>query len=383
MKRLLSFLLVLILVFSAFAVPAYAVSFTTRSANSYDWDKFIGLLKWGIHFFSPLNINESRIHGTVTKEAVAFLTDNSPFAHASTIVKMKNGAFICAWFSGAEEGAMDTRIWYSIKQPNKSWSKPVMLQDGIEYSHWNPVLYLTREGNVRLYYKSNGSCKNWHGYFVESRDCGQTWSAPREIAYESDTGLTAGGPVKNKCLRTSKGLLLAPNSYETDEVRRAVIEYSTDDGMTWHDSGEIRAYTDSGEEVMIIQPTLWESSDGSVHALLRSKDYFIYRTDSYDGGITWCPAYRTSLLNNNSGIDLVKTDDGLLWLVCNPALSVRSPLTLYVSKDDGNTWYAVMDIEKFLPIEFSYPSIIADGKTLYITYTNMRMGINCITIKYR
>ena len=382
MKRFISFLLVVILAFSMLCVPANAIGYATKSTNSYEHDILIGAVKWGLHFFSPINLNESHIHGTVKKEAVSFLTDNSPFAHASTILKMKNGSFICAWFSGAEEGAMDTRIWYSIKKPNGSWGKPVQLQDGINYSHWNPVLYLTKEGNVRLYYKSNGSCKDWIGYYCESRDCGKTWSAPQVINFESDTGLTAGGPVKNKCLRTSRGLLLAPNSYETNEVRRAVIEYSTDDGATWHDSGEIRAYSDSGEEVMIIQPTLWESKDGSVHALLRSKDYFIYRTDSYDGGMTWCPAYRTGLLNNNSGIDLVKSDDGYLWLVCNPAFSVRSPLTLYVSKDDGNTWLSVMDIEKFLPIEFSYPSIIADGRTLYITYTNMRMGINCLTIRY-
>lgn len=363
-------------------MPVAAISIIDESHTPAEVDIVSGVIKWSAHFFSPVQINESHIHGSFTKTAVSFLNNKAPFAHASTILKMPNGSLICAWFGGSEEGAMDTRIWYSIKEPNKKWSEEKIIEDGIEYAHWNPVLYWTNDNKVRLYYKSNGFPNDWHGYYCESDDYGKTWSESKEIKYITDSGLTAGGPVKNKCFTTSKGLLLAPNSYETGNVRRAVIEYSDDDGKTWHDNGEILAYNDSGNEEMIIQPSIWESEDGNLHALLRSKGHFVYRTDSFDGGYTWCQAYRTSFLNNNSGLDLTKTDDGLIWLVCNPSLSVRSPLTLYVSKDDGHTWLSVMDLEKYLPIEFSYPAIIADGNTLYITYTNMRMGINCVTINY-
>ena len=55
----------------------------------------------------------------------------------------------------------------------------------------------------------------------------------------------------------------------------------------------------------MIQPTLWESKDGSVHMLTRTKLGKIYRSDSLDGGKTWCRAYATNLPNNNSGIDPV------------------------------------------------------------------------------
>lgn len=63
----------------------------------------------------------------------------------------------------------------------------------------------------------------------------------------------------------------------------------------------------------IIQPTLWEFSSGNIH-LARSTAGRIYRSDSQDNGQTWSPAYPTPLLNNNSGIDLVRLDNSSLIL---------------------------------------------------------------------
>lgn len=60
----------------------------------------------------------------------------------------------------------------------------------------------------------------------------------------------------------------------------------------------------------VIQPTLWESSPGTVHMLLRSTEGSIYRSDSTDGGVSWCPPYDTGLPNNNSGIDLDRLPNG-------------------------------------------------------------------------
>jgi len=84
----------------------------------------------------------------------------------------------------------------------------------------------------------------------------------------------------------------------------------------------------------VIQPTLWESEPGKVHMLLRSTESKIYRSDSSDGGKTWCTAYPTELPNNNSGIDLTRLQNGNLVLAYNPVekdWGARTPLgeTLY------------------------------------------------------
>ncbi|MHB8277067.1 MAG: exo-alpha-sialidase [Candidatus Humimicrobiaceae bacterium] len=75
--------------------------------------------------------------------------------------------------------------------------------------------------------------------------------------------------------------------------------------------------------------------------LLRSTEGCIYRSDSTDGGRTWTDAYPTELPNNNSGIDIVKMENGTLVLVYNPVginWGPRTPVALTASFDNGKTW---------------------------------------------
>ena len=87
--------------------------------------------------------------------------------------------------------------------------------------------------------------------------------------------------------------------------------------------------------------------------------------------------YRTVLPNNNSGLDLDKDSEGRIWLVYNPVTEnwgKRSPLTLAVSFDSGETFRDVLNLE-VRPGEYSYPAIIAEGNRLRITYTYDRTKI--------
>ena len=125
----------------------------------------------------------------------------------------------------------------------------------------------------------------------------------------------------------------------------------------------------------MIQPTLWEDENG-VHALMRTMSSFIYRSDSKDGGKTWCKAYKTDLPNNNSGIDCIKADDGAICLVCNPIPphNGRSPLSILVSRDGGATFEKALDLE-VEKREFSYPAIVSRDNKLFVTYTYDRKNI--------
>jgi predicted neuraminidase len=105
----------------------------------------------------------------------------------------------------------------------------------------------------------------------------------------------------------------------------------------------------------------------------------IYRSDSEDGGESWCEAYATELPNNNSGIDLVKTPDGSLWLLSNPVeenWGERSPLTLQKSCDNGATWETVLVLEEEKKdSEFAYPAIEYFDGALYVSYTWERLNV--------
>jgi predicted neuraminidase len=117
---------------------------------------------------------------------------------------------------------------------------------------------------------------------------------------------------------------------------------------------------------------------------MRSSRGRIFRSDSFDYGRSWCPAYSTPLPSNNSGIDAVRTDDGRVALVHNPVdgnWGRRHPLSIAVSHDDGRHWARALDLETE-PGEFSYPAVIAQGEVLHVTYTWNRRTIayRCVSI---
>lgn len=313
------------------------------------------------------------------------------FCHASTIVKLKQGGYMCCWFGGSHEGNADVAI-YGSRRLNNIWSEPVKLANGAE-ANWNPVLFYREDGTLQLFYKQGQKIAEWKTYVLLSYDDGLTWSEPKEIVAGDTSG--GRGPVRNKPLRLACGRVLAGGSTEHG-IWQAFADLSDDDCKSWHKSGPITIANLSykeGEKTAtsditvseqsffgrgVIQPTLWQDAQGMLHMLLRSSEGWVYRSDSHDNGETWSKAYPLSLPNNNSGLDLVMAPfDGELYLLCNPVAAnwgLRSPMSLFKSTDNGCSWQKLYDLatEKN---EFSYPAIIAEGNGLTLTFTWKRENI--------
>jgi predicted neuraminidase len=113
--------------------------------------------------------------------------------------------------------------------------------------------------------------------------------------------------------------------------------------------------------------------------LARSSGGWICRSDSHDGGRTWAPLHPTDLPNNNSGLDVAQLEDGRLVLACNPVMgnwAARTPLSLFVSGDNGQRWVRWVALETGAG-EYSYPSIIPAGDGIAVVYTWRRERIAC------
>lgn len=65
----------------------------------------------------------------------------------------------------------------------------------------------------------------------------------------------------------------------------------------------------------------------------------IFVADSRDGGLTWLPARRTRLPNNNSGIAAIALASGAVVLAFNnmPDKMFREPLSVAISRDGAET----------------------------------------------
>lgn len=298
--------------------------------------------------------------------------------HASTVCVLPEGKVGAAWFGGEHEKAEDVAIWFSVRNGGV-WGEPRKVADADGVPCWNPVLFAGEE-RLLLFYKVGKEIPRWQTFVKESSDWGETWSEARELVPGDQGGR---GPVKNKCIRLQDGAILAPASTE-ENGWECFADRSEDGGKTWRRSGNVPFDRGMLSGSGMIQPALWQDERGTVHMLMRSSEGAVYSSESKDGGLSWSPAKRTSLPNNNCGIDLARLSDGRLVLVYNPVSgnwAARSPIAFTVSGDNGRSW-SNPEILDHVPCrtnieraEFSYPAIVADGNDVYITYTWKRRTI--------
>lgn len=315
--------------------------------------------------------------------------------HAATAVALAGGGLLAAWFAGTHEGHPDVAIW-SSHYDGAEWSEPIRVADEPGVPLWNPVLFRDGANVIWLFYKAGPTVPAWTGLHLYSRDEGQTWSAPTV----HPAGLI--GPAKNKPLVVNDGAIVCGTSSEAWRSWACWVEISEDGGQTWSKHGPITApdqpryeMGDADEPISatwdarshqlvlpqqhygVIQPTVWEWAPGRLRMLMRAtrRVGYVCRADSADGGRTWSAAVRTAIPCPNSGLDAVQLSDGRIALACNPTHEGRTPLSLLVSEDNGETWPWRMELETGAG-EYSYPSIIqaADGR-VHVVYTWRRERI--------
>lgn len=311
-----------------------------------------------------------------------------PSSHASTVVQLKNGALMSAWFGGTAEGKPDVAIWAANQTP-AGWSAPVQLVRETNVPCWNPVLFHTADGRLWLYYKYGPSPGTWTGGRIYSTDEGKTWSTPEHLP----AGLL--GPVRAKPLVLPNGTIVSGTSVETYRSWAVWVDRSTDNGKTWTKIGPIVPPTNPtlGDANAAIPSQVPGSSDwkyttgiiqpsvvslGGQHLRLYARSTALTSrvsvADSYDLGVTWTQARPLEVPNPNSGIDAVALRDGRVVLLYNNTTSGRTPLNLAVSTDGEHfTMFRTLEDQ---PGEYSYPALIqAANGDLEMTYTYDRKTI--------
>lgn len=315
--------------------------------------------------------------------------DKRPFAqcHASTIVAGVDQSLLAAWFGGTRESHSDVAIWAANRSsasttskspadPAAPWNEPRQIAKINNEPHWNPVLFaLSEDGqNLVLHFKVGERIRHWTTWSQRSHDGGVTWSEPAPLV-PNDRG--GRGAVRNKPIRLHSGDWLAGASLERWRRWDAFFDRSPDGLDGWEATPLVKTDGRRLKGKGLIQPTLWESKPGYVHALFRSTDGRVHRSDSEDDGRSWSRTRAIEVPNNNSSLDLARLPDGTLALACNPVQgnwAARTPLSILFSRDNGKTFPKRIDIET-APGEFSYPALIAIGEELALTYTWNRRRI--------
>jgi len=326
------------------------------------------------------------------------LFETAPFesCHASTLVELRDGSLLAAWFGGSGEGEPDVAIW-TAHHTAAGWSQPTLLARQPNVATWNPVLFHTSDGRLWLYYKVGPVVSDWTAARLVSTDEGRTWSAPEYLP----AGLL--GPSRTKPFVGPHHLVLSGSSTESFHRWAVWIERSTDGGRTFtrigpytlpdqaiqalasssrntndHQIGETGFSLTSG----LIQPTILSLGRHHLRFYARGSSNIsrICASDSFDDGRAWTTPHALSLPNPNSGFDLVRLHDGRIVLIFNPSTVDRSPLALAISRD-GEHFRTFSTLEDDPGQEFSYPALIQlSNGDLAATYTWHRTRIRSASI---
>ena len=301
-----------------------------------------------------------------------------PFkSNRSSFIELVNGdSLTMAWFSGSKEGQDGVSIVIS-SLTNDVWSAPDVVSERDGYSNQNPVLFYDEKNEtLHLFHSQQAANKGERGatiWHLRSIDGGKNWSVPYEVFSKP------GSFPRNRIIRGLDERWIFPMYYTTTDTYYCHIKTLRQDQNPDVDLWGNADFNDSQNRE---QPSIVRIKDGKslLRAYMRDrKAQYIYTADSLDDGRTWSKTEKTSLPNNDAGIQAARLSSGRVAIVYNPQRDSRDPIAISLSEDNGITWKYTRILEhEDGSQEFSYPTLLQtrDGK-IHVTYTWKRD-----TIKY-
>ncbi|MBS7624096.1 MAG: sialidase family protein [Candidatus Bathyarchaeia archaeon] len=265
----------------------------------------------------------------------------------------------------------------------RSWSDPFTIQENIGCNNvMEADLLRLRTGEIALFFLIKNSESDCHPYMKKTFDEAGTWSELVPIAKFYQGYFTTNN---DRAIQLSNGRILLPVAYTPNiwAMRKltSFCFYSDDNGRTWFKSDvEVSLQKATAEE-----PGVIELKDGRLMMWFRTTLGYIYRAFSDDFGETWGKAEPMPLSSPNSPQAMKripKTNDILLVWNNTPGPQ-RVPLTTAISRDEGETWENIKDIEADPRFSYAYPSITFVRDEALITYYCHDRKTNLLSLKLK
>lgn len=306
--------------------------------------------------------------------------------HSSCLIETSPGILCAVWKGGPGKGMSNSDmkqgvgVWSSLFK-NGAWNSPQQIVQAPSSVCWTPILAKDQGGKLLLFYRMGPDPRHTISLVKCSLDGGVNWS-DAEI-------LPAGivGPTRSKPIIDNEGTMIVGSSVEVgspdDELKATacwIETFSTD--HRWSKYGPIEI---PGKKFGCIEPTLFWGNNGSLRLLCRDRSNkiglkgWIWTAESNDKGKTWSELKPTSLPNPDSGMDTLSLGEKIL-LVYNNSHKERYPLTVALSKDYGNSWAPLFNLEERTG---EFPSIALDAQGLvHVTYAYTPVGKTQRRIKH-
>lgn len=271
----------------------------------------------------------------------------------------------------------------------KTWSEPQEvfhnnLKEHMIISH-PTLLKVDEKGHIMLFFLVKYSAESIDIFFKESFDYGKTWGEDK-LVFGENQGYQI---LNNDRVVYENGRIIIPLSIPSNKegVLRgyedlSVFYYYSDDlGKTWIKSQKLST------TFALLEPGIVPLTANEYLMNIRTNRGKILFARTKDKGLNWVfePSNIKSPSSPQKIIKLPISKDLLMvWNYTdeNYTASVgnRNPLSLAISKDRGYNWTYLFDIEKYYPqvdklkYNYSYPSVMVEDGTIYITYFEIYGG---------
>jgi sialidase-1 len=282
-------------------------------------------------------------------------------------VQLKDGRLLMCY---SDKGVV-TRI---SEDKGKTWGEQAMLvpnppPPSTRGYYVHPSLFYIPNGDLLLSYIYSNYPPNegmpYYGmsYYKRSNDHGKTWS--EQFVMTPNTGYEF--TYNDKPIVLSTGRILAPTEKMAVVVKGndhagyvTSAYYSDDNGYTWlRSENEVSIYPIEAQE-----PHVVELKDGRLLMLFRTYSGHPGRAFSEDKGKTWSQGevvQELPMAANSSAITVHRipsTGDLLLIHCTGGAGGKRTPLTSYISKDEGKTWTNPRNLAADPDDDYGYHSVL-------------------------
>ncbi len=303
---------------------------------------------------------------------VAPATPENPRNSEAAIVPLKDGRLLLGWtefYAGGGADHAPARLVGKVSADGgKTWGDKHTLVENDGGCNVMEVNFLRlTSGDIALFHcQKNTESTDCRIMMRTSGDEGETFGPARQLSPDGKyTGLTNG-----RCIRLSSGRILL----EAWEGGDSYCCLSDDDGETWRDSQRVKPAGGGCWE-----PACIELRDGRVMMLMRTQLGGQYRSISSDGGETWTEPEPTPLVGTAAPVSISRiptTGDLLAIWNHNPGAKVRNPFTAAISRDEGETWEHLKNIEDKPGDQWAYPAVTWVDDVALLTYFNYAGGLS-------
>jgi predicted neuraminidase len=332
--------------------------------------------------------------------------------HSSSIVELAGGDLLVCWYRGSgERTADDVRVMAARRKAGeKRWSEPYTLADTPGFPDTNPILFFDSRSRLWLFWNAI-LANRWETGLLRYRVSNTFWTAdpprwdvaddllfiPRNFEARVKEALAprlkdrAPGRDRDEAqhafdmagdkyfsrmgwmprvhpLELPTGRMLVP--LYSDGYNFSLIAITDDGGRTWSTSEPL--VSEGG-----VQPSLARRRNGEIVAYMRDNGPPPKRAlvaTSRDNGETWSAVVDSEIPNPGSSLETIALADGSWLMILNDTERGRYSLAAWLSDDEGRTWkwkrHLELDRREKGAGGFSYPSAIqARDGAIHVTYS--------------